>query len=248
MQVAEERRYQNYRNDRILDTRQLKIALKRLRRLNNQGVPEELHLPKTIRQTCKNAGDIELVFEPPRKNQAELLLLMDVGGSMDPYAHMMESLFSAAHASSHFKAFKYYYFHNCIYHKVYSDMAQRKFIPTEELFRKYRSSFHLILVGDACMNPYELFAPNGSIDYWENHREPGIEWLRRIKNHFSSAVWLNPEPESYWDHHPTIRAIGNLIKMYPLSVTGLTQAVDDLRRGPIEPLKNRPDPEPVRLY
>ncbi|MDX1387233.1 MAG: VWA domain-containing protein, partial [bacterium] len=247
VQVAEERRFRNYRNDRILDTRQLKVALKRLRRLDNQGIPEELHLEKTIQKTCKNAGDIDLVFEPPRKNQAELLLLMDVGGSMDPYAHMMEALFSAAHASTHFKAFKYFYFHNCIYTKIYTDMQQHKWIPTEELFNKYRQSFHVIIVGDACMNPYELFAPNGSIEYWENHREPGIEWLRKIKNHFPSAVWLNPEPENYWDHHPTIRSIGDLIKMYPLSVEGLTDAVNDLKKGPVATPKHREAAQPVRL-
>lgn len=233
MQVAEERRYRSYRHDRILDTRQLKVALKRLRRLDNQGIPDELNLEKTINATCKNAGDIDLVFEPPRKNQAELILLMDVGGSMDPYAHMMEALFSAAHASTHFKAFKHFYFHNCIYQKVYEDSYMREAISIQDLFRKYRSSFHLIIVGDACMNPYELFAPNGSIDYWENHREPGIECLRQIKNHYSSIIWLNPEPQEYWRGHPTIRAIGELIQMYPLSVTGLTKAVDDLRKGPV---------------
>ncbi len=233
MQVAEERRFRNYRHDRILDTRQLKVALKRLRRLDNQGVPDELNLEKTIKATCRNAGDIDLVFEPPRKNQAELILVMDVGGSMDPYAHMMESLFSAAHASSHFKAFEHYYFHNCIYKKLYTDAWQRQHISIDEIFRKFRSSFHLIIVGDACMNPYELFAPNGSIDYWENHREPGIECLRKLKNHFPSIIWLNPEPQEYWPAHPTIRAIGEIIQMYPLSVAGLSSAVDDLRKGPV---------------
>ena len=233
MQVAEERRYRNYRHDRILDTRQLKVALKRLRRLDNQGVPDELNLDKTIQATCRNAGDIDLVFEPPRKNQAELILLMDVGGSMDPYAHMMEALFSAAHASSHFKAFEHFYFHNCIYKKVYRDALMRESLPLQDLFRKYRGSFHLILVGDACMNPYELFAPNGSIDYWENHREPGITCLRMLKEHYPSIIWLNPEPQEYWSAHPTIKAIGETIQMYPLSVSGLTRAVDDLRKGPV---------------
>ncbi|HCU24418.1 MAG TPA: VWA containing CoxE family protein [Deltaproteobacteria bacterium] len=228
--VAEERRFRNYRHDRVLDTRQLKVALKRLRRLEETGPAAELDLDDTIAQTCRNAGEIELVFSPPRKNQAELLLLMDVGGSMDSYAHLAEALFSAAHASKHFKAFRHYYFHNCIYSRIYTDMRQRDFIPTEELFRRYRKSFHLIIVGDACMNPYELFVPNGSIDYWEQHAESGLAWLNRIHEHFPSAVWLNPEPEAYWEGHPTIHAIGETIPMYPLSVTGLTQAVDHLRR------------------
>lgn len=229
MQVAEERRFLNYRQDRTLDTRQFKVALKRLRRLDRLGVQEELNLEKSIAATCKNAGDIELVMEAPKKNQAELLLIMDVGGSMDPYAELMEQIFSAAHASNHFKAFEHFYFHNCLYNKVYTDMFQRQHIPTEELFRKFRSTFYVIVVGDACMNPYELFAPNGSIDYWENHRDPGMVCLRRFHEHFPKMVWLNPEAKEYWNYHPTIRAISEEISMFPLTVTGLTEAVDELR-------------------
>ncbi|MCB1215408.1 MAG: VWA domain-containing protein, partial [Deltaproteobacteria bacterium] len=171
VQVAEERRFKGYRQDRILDTRQFKVALKRLRRLDRTGQQEELNLNKSIDATCKNAGDIELVFEAPKKNQAELLLVMDTGGSMDPYTRLMDQLFSAAHASSHFKAFHHFYFHNCIYNKLYTDMYQRQWVSLEEVFRKFRKSFYLIIVGDACMNPYELFAPNGSIDYREDHRD-----------------------------------------------------------------------------
>jgi uncharacterized protein with von Willebrand factor type A (vWA) domain len=231
VQIAEERRFQNYRYDRILDTRQLKVALKRLRKLDRTGLPEELQIDKTIDETCRNAGDIELVFEPSRKNQTELLLLMDVGGSMESYAQMVEALFSAAHASTHFKAFEHFYFHNCIYSKVYTDMTRREWIPTEDLFRKFRKSFHVVMVGDACMNPYELFAPGGAIEYWENNRETGIDWLQKIYQHYPLTVWLNPEPEHYWQSHPTIHAISRLIKMYPLSVEGLTEAIDELRRG-----------------
>lgn len=234
MQVAEERRFRNYRQDRVLDTRQFKTALKRLRKLDRIGQQTELNMDKTIDKTCKNAGDIDLVFEAPHKNQTELLLLMDVGGSMDPYAHLMEALFSAAHASTHFKAFQHFYFHNCIYQKLFTDAQQRKTITLEEVFRKYRNSFHVIIIGDACMNPYELFAPNGSIDYWEMHQKPGIEYLRLLKDHYPSIVWLNPESEDYWEHHPTIRTISHLISMYPLSIEGLTSAVDDLRKGHIK--------------
>ncbi|MCE9623840.1 MAG: VWA domain-containing protein, partial [Deltaproteobacteria bacterium] len=146
MKVAEERRFKNYRHDRILETRQLKVALKRLRRLEETGTAQELNMGKTIAQTCRNAGDIELVFTPPRKNQSELLLLMDVGGSMDPYARMVEALFSAAHASQHFKAFKYFYFHNCPYSRLFLGANLREYITTEELFRRYRKSFHVIVV------------------------------------------------------------------------------------------------------
>jgi len=231
IQVAEERRFQNYRHDQVLDTRGLKVALKRLRKLDRRGLPDEISLEKTIEKTCRNAGDIELVYEAPRKNQTELLLLMDVGGSMDPYARMVEALFSAAHASSHFKAFEHFYFHNCVYSKVYSDMMRRESIPLAELFRKFRSSFYVIFVGDACMSPYELFAPNGAIEYWENNATPGIEYLKKIREHYSHSVWLNPEPEDLWQSHPTIRAISQVLPMYPLSVEGLTKSVNALRKG-----------------
>ncbi len=228
MQVAEERRFENYRNDRILDTRQLKVALKRLRKLDRVGMAEELQLDETIDATCKNAGDIEFVFAPPRKNQTELLLLMDAGGSMTPYAQLVESLFSAAHASNHFKAFHYFYFHNCIYDRVFTDIYHNKAVMLDEIFRRYRDTHYVIIVGDACMNPYELFFAGGHINYWEQNDTPGIEWLHRLKQHYRRSVWLNPEPESYWQH-PTIRAVREVYKMFPLSISGMTEAVDELR-------------------
>jgi len=236
VKIAEERRFENYRHDRVLDIRQLKVALKRLRRLDREGVAEELNIDKSISETCKNAGEIELIFEAPHKNQSELLLLMDAGGSMDLYAELAEALFSAAHASTHFKEFKHYYFHNCIYSKMYTNMSRREWVPTQELFRKFRKTFHVVVVGDACMNPYELFAANGIIDYWENEKESGLQWIKRVKEHFPQIVWLNPEPEHYWQVHPTIRAIASHIKMYPLTVQGLTRAIDDLRKNRVHPI------------
>ncbi len=229
VQVAEERRFRNYRNDRILDTRQLKVALKRLRKLDRVGVPEELQLEETIDRTCRNAGDIELVFAAPRKNQTELLLLMDAGGSMDVYAHLAESLFSAAHASNHFKAFHHFYFHNCIYSEVYTDIEQQEAVAVDELFRRFRKTHYVIIVGDACMNPYELHFAGGHLNYWTHNETPGAEWLQRIRQHYPMSVWLNPEPQNYWQH-PTIQAIGDIFKMFPLSVEGLTEAVDTLRQ------------------
>jgi uncharacterized protein len=229
VKVAEERRFKNYRHDRVLDTRQMKVALKRLRKLDRVGIEEELNIDKSIEETCKNAGEIELIFEAPKKNQSELLLLMDSGGSMDPYARLVESLFSAAHASTHFKAFKHFYFHNCIYAHVYKDIYQNKAISLDDIFHKYRKSFSVIIVGDACMNPYELYAPGGIINYWDHNPTPGISWLKKVKDHYSNVVWLNPEHEDYWSVHPTIEAISKLFPMYPLSIQGLTRAVDILR-------------------
>lgn len=230
VKIAEERRFQNYRDDVVLDTRQIKVALKRLRRLDHEGQAVELKIDKTIQKTCQNAGEIDLVFEAPKKNQTELLLLMDVGGSMDPYARLVESLFSAAHASNHFKAFKHYYFHNCVYSRIYTDMYQRKWIATDELFKKYRKNFHVIFVGDACMGPYELFSTGGIIDYYDPDQTRGVDWLMKIKNHFSKSVWLNPEPKDSWDYHPTIQAIQKIFQMYSLSVEGLTKAINVLRK------------------
>lgn len=233
VQVADERRFRAYRHDRALDTRQFKVALKRLRKLDRRGMALELVLEKTIDKTCKNAGDIELVFEPPKKNQSELLLLMDVGGSMDSYIPLMEALFSAAHASTHFKAFHHYYFHNCIYSKVFIDHYRNQSIATGELLKTYRNTFQVIFVGDGCMNPYELYSPGGAIDYWEQNQTRGIEWLHKLKEHYPQSVWLNPEPEGYWNH-VTIQAIGKIFKMYPLTVAGLTAAIDDLRRTNVQ--------------
>ncbi len=236
VKVAEERRFANYRHDRTLDTRQFKVALKRLRKLEAQGVPTELSLDKSIDKTCKNAGELELVFDPIRKNQMEVLLLMDVGGSMDSYIELTEALFSAAHAAHHFKAFHHYYFHNCVYSKVYTDMNRMESVPTAELFKKFRKSFRVIFVGDACMNPYELFSPGGAIDYWENDPSTGLEWLKKIRTHFSHSVWLNPEPQSYWDH-VTIQAIAKNVSMFPLTVNGLTSAIDCLRKESVPVLE-----------
>lgn len=234
VKVAEERKFANYRNDRIIDTRDFKVALKRLRKLDRTGHTLELVMDKTIDKTCKNAGDIELVFEREKKNQTELLLLMDVGGSMDPYVHLMEALFSAAHASTHFKAFHHYYFHNCIYSKLFTDISRSESISLDDVFKKFRKSFRVVIVGDACMNPYELFSPGGAIDYWEDNPTAGIEWMKRIKEHYPATVWINPEPEDYWGH-VTIKSVRNIFKMYPLTLKGLTDAVDDLRGEQIRP-------------
>lgn len=229
VKVAEERKYRNYRNDRVLDIRQFQVALKRLRRLEAVGVQNILSIDKSIDETCKNAGEIELVFEAERKNQMEVLLFMDVGGSMDPYAELMDSLFSAAHSVKHFKTFQHFFFHNCLYSKSFTDMHRNQSILTGDLYHKYRKSTRVIFVGDACMNPYELFSAGGVIDYWDPDNSVGIECLQKMKQHFPQTVWLNPEPEQYWNH-PTIRAISRIIPMFPLTVNGLTEAVDLLKK------------------
>lgn len=228
VKIASERHFRNYRNDLILDIRQIQMALKKLRQLRRDGLHEELDLDETIDKTCRNAGDIDIVFRPGRKNTTRVLLLMDAGGTMDPYADLVSLLFSAAHQSNHFKDFKYYYFHNCVYSRVYQDMERCHAIPTGDLFRLYSHDYKLILVGDAWMHPYELFSAGGAIDFFSPEREAGIGWLMRLKDHFKKTLWLNPEDPRYWNAD-TIAAIRQIFPMFPLTLEGLEEGIQKLK-------------------
>ena len=227
VQIAAERKFRNYRNDLTLDVRQIKLALKGLRQLTRTGLEDELDLDETIDATAKNLGDIDFVWRRSRKNALKVLLLMDVGGSMDPFALMCSRLFSAAHSSSHFRDFQYYYFHNCIYENLYRDIERQDAISTEQLLHTMGSDTKLILVGDARMGSWELTDKYGAIDYYERNEQPGIVWLKRISDHFSHRVWLNPDSPRTWIH-PTVRAIGQLFPMYSLTIDGLGQSVKKL--------------------
>lgn len=229
VQVAELRCYQNYRNDRTLDARQMQMALKKLRHLQRLGSEEELDLEVTIDETCRNGGEIELVFRPPRKNHAKVLLLMDAGGSMLPYANVVEQLFSAAHQLTHFKDFKYYYFHNCIYEHVYTDIRLHKTVSTHWLLRTFDADHRVILVGDAYMAPEELRDPGGALYYYHHNSTPGIEWLRRIQAHFKACIWLNPMPQRHWDR-PSIALVRQVFPMYELTLEGLDRGTKYLVR------------------
>ena len=228
VQVATERRFRNYRKDMVLDIRQLKVALKKLRALERVGAADELDLDESIDQTCRNAGELELIFRPERKNRMKLLLLMDSGGSMDPYARLVSRLFSAASQMSHFKEFRHYYFHNCIYEDVFEDMYMDERLPTSKLFSELDADWRVILVGDASMSPYELNARHGAIYYYHRNEIPGIEWLSRIEDHFRKIVWLNPIPSHNWWAN-TVFAIRQLFPMFHLSVAGIEEAVKVLR-------------------
>jgi len=229
VQVAEERQFENYRNDRILDIRQIQVALRKLRHLKRVGLEEELDLTETIDQTCKNGGEIELVFHPPRKNNAKVLLLMDAGGSMMPYANLVERLFSAAHKTTHFKDFQHYYFHNCIYEQLYVDMRLNKKDTTASLLHTLDPGYKVVLVGDAYMAPEELLEPGGAIYYYHNNDTPGIEWLRRIQAHFHACIWFNPMPERHWSR-PSISLIRQVFPMFELTLEGLDQGIKHLVR------------------
>lgn len=227
IQIAQERRFRNYRNDLTLDVRQIKLALKGLRQLGRIGPEDELDLEESIEATAKNAGEIDLIWRRSRKNAVKVLLLMDVGGSMEPFALLCSQLFSAAHSSSHFRDFHYYYFHNCIYDNLYQDIERQEAISTDHLLRTLEPDHKLLLVGDARMGPWELVERYGAINYYERNEIPGVIWLKRIAQHFTHGVWLNPDDPRFWVH-PTIQVIGKLFPMFPLTLEGLGQAVKRL--------------------
>ena len=227
MKIAQERRFRNYASDLTLDVRQMKLALKRLRQLTRTGPEDELDLGKTIDATAKNVGDIELIWRRSRKNTVKLLLLMDVGGSMEPYAMLCSRLFSAAHSSTHFKDFRYYFFHNCIYEDLFTDIQRVEKISTEHVLHTLEPDYKVILVGDARMGSWELFEQYGAIDYYHRNETPGIVWLKRIAEHFTRSVWLNPDETKYWNHM-TVKAISRLFPMYPLTIEGLEQSMKRL--------------------
>lgn len=239
MAVADERRFKEYRRDVVLDVRQIDVALRGLRKLGREGAHEELDLDETVDETCKNAGELEIVFRPPRRNRVKVLLLMDVGGSMDPHAELVSRLFTAASRSGRFAKFRSYYFHNCVYNSVYEDAMFRKGLPTADLISGSDRDEKLVFVGDALMHPAELLDPGGfgvgGSPYTYSHtRASGIEWLRRLAHHFRSAAWLNPEPDRYWAG-TTIEVIASVFAMYPLTLDGLAQSVRFLTHGGEKP-------------
>jgi uncharacterized protein with von Willebrand factor type A (vWA) domain len=221
------RKYRNLRKDLTLDVRQIGVALKKLRDLRKEG-EEVLDLDATVDETCRNAGEIDLVFGRERENQVRLLLAMDTGGSMDPYRALSERLFSAAHGLNHFKDFRAFYFHNCVYENLYTDLIKNEFVPTAEVIRECRKVYRLVVVGDASMAPYELLIPNGNLERYRTSTVKGIDWLRQLAEAFPKRVWLNPQSESTWGYTDTVQTIGGLFPMFPLTLEGLDRAVREL--------------------
>jgi hypothetical protein len=227
IQIAQERRFRNYRSDLVLDVRQIKMALRGLRQLSRIGPEDELDLERTIDATCKNAGEIEMVWARSRKNAVKLLLLMDVGGSMVPFARLCSQLFSAAHSSTHFKDFQYFYFHNCIYDNLYQDIERQEAVSTDHLLRILEPDYKVVLVGDARMAMQELTERYGAIYYYERNEVPGLLRLKQIAEHFTHCVWINPTEPYYWNH-PTVMVVEKLFPMFELTLDGLGQAVKKL--------------------
>ena len=230
VKVWDQRAYRDYDDDQELGTRNIKVALRRLRRFAREGSELELDLPDTIRSTAANAGWLDIRMVPERHNNVKVLLLMDVGGSMDDHVQRMEELFSAA--KSEFKHLEFYYFHNCVYDFMWKNNRRRfseKF-PTWDIIRKYNKDYKLIFVGDATMSPYEILQPGGSVEY--NNEEPGAEWLQRLTNAFPKSIWINPEPQGVWQYRQSIAIIRQLMgdNMFPLTLQGLARAMRTLSK------------------
>jgi uncharacterized protein with von Willebrand factor type A (vWA) domain len=230
VKVWDRREFRNLDDTVELGTRNIKLALRRLRQFARDGAADELDLDGTVRQTAHNAGWLDLKLVPERHNAVKVLLLLDVGGSMDDHVRVCEELFSAAR--SEFKHLEHFYFHNFIYENLWKDNRRRAeaLTPTEQVLRTYGRDYRAILVGDATMSPYEITQPGGSIEHW--NKEAGALWLQRLCAHFPRLVWLNPEERARWDYTPSVRITRELLaeRMFPLSLAGLDLAIGELRR------------------
>lgn len=230
VKVWDERAYRNLDDAVELGTRNIKVALRRLRRFAREGAADELDLESTIAATARNAGWLDLMMRPERHNAVKVLLFLDVGGSMDDHVRICEELFSACR--SELKHLEHYYFHNCVYEHVWRDSRRRHVERTEliDVIHRYGPDYKLILVGDATMSPYEIAHPHGAIDHL--NAEPGAAWLRRLLEAYPAAAWLNPEPERLWPYRKSIELIHQLMggRMFPLTLDGLARAMRLLSR------------------
>jgi len=230
VKVWEQREFRNLDDSVDLGVRNIKVALRRLRRFARQGAATELDLDGTIAGTARNAGWLDLQLRPERHNAVKVLLFLDIGGSMDDHIAACEELFSAAR--SEFKHLEHFYFHNCVYEGVWKDNRRRhgERMPTWEVIHTYGADYKLIFVGDATMSPYEIARPGGSVEHW--NEEAGATWLERMLNTWSRAVWLNPLPEEHWAYAPSLQIIRQLFgnRMFPLSPDGLERAMRALSR------------------
>jgi uncharacterized protein with von Willebrand factor type A (vWA) domain len=225
VKVWEQRTYKDYDGERELGVRNIKVALRRLRRFARTGAAEELALDDTIRSTANNAGWLDIKMQPERKNRIKVLMLLDVGGTMDDHIERTEELFSAA--KTEFKNMEFFYFHNCVYDYLWKNNRRRhsERFPTWDVLRKYPPDTRVIFVGDATMSPYEVLAPGGSVEY--NNEEAGAEWLARFCHAFPKFAWLNPEPESLWQYRQSIAVIRQIMnnRMFPVTIDGLERAM-----------------------
>jgi uncharacterized protein with von Willebrand factor type A (vWA) domain len=230
LKVWDERSFRNLDDSVELNTRNVKIALRRLRRFAREGVPEELDLEATIEGTARNAGWLDLCLIPERRNRVKVLLFLDVGGSMDPHIPVCEELFSAAR--SEFRHLEYFYFHNCVYDHVWRDNVRRRNerVATFDILHRHGPDWRLIFVGDAAMSPYELLQAGGSVEY--GNEEPGLVWIKRLVDSYRHAIWLNPEPERAWGYTRSTQIMLGALgpRMFPLTLEGLNRGIAQLRK------------------
>jgi uncharacterized protein with von Willebrand factor type A (vWA) domain len=228
VKVWDKREFKNLDDSIELGTRNIKVALRRLRRFAREGAADELDLPDTIHSTAKK-GWLDIKMVPERHNAVKVLLFLDVGGSMDPHIKVMEELFSAARTE--FKHLEYFYFHNCLYERVWKDNRRRAVTtPTWDVLHKYPADYKVVFVGDASMSPYEIVHPGGSVEHI--NEEPGLVWMQRLLGIYEKAVWLNPIPEKWWRETTSIGMIDQLMRgrMFPLTLDGLDRAMRELSR------------------
>lgn len=225
VKVWNARAYKDYDDDIELGTRNIKVALRRLRRFAREGAADQLDLDDTIRSTAANAGWLDLRMVPERHNTVKVLMLLDVGGSMDDHIKRTEELFSAA--KTEFKHLEFFYFHNCVYDFLWKQNRRRhaERFPTWDVLHKYTSEYKLIFVGDATMGPYEILQAGGSVEY--NNAEPGAVWLSRFTERFPHYAWLNPEPERLWEYRQSVSLVRQLManRMFPITLNGLESAM-----------------------
>jgi uncharacterized protein with von Willebrand factor type A (vWA) domain len=230
VKVWEARTYRDYDSERELGTRNIKVALRRLRKFAREGAQDELALDDTIRATANNAGWLDIKMQPERKNKVKVLMLMDVGGTMDDHIARVEELFSAA--KTEFKNMEFFYFHNCLYETLWKNNRRRhaERFASWDVLRKYPPDTKVIFVGDATMSPYEIVQPGGSVEY--HNEEAGAVWLQRFAQQFPKYVWLNPEPEQLWQYRQSIAIVRQLMsdRMYPITMDGLERAMQMLSK------------------
>ena len=229
IRVWDKREFQNLDHTKQLGTRNIKVALRRLRRFAREGSADELDINSTINGTAKK-GWLDIHMRPERHNAVKLLLFLDVGGSMDPFVKICEELFSAA--NSEFKNLEFFYFHNCVYEGVWKDNRRRfaERTNTWDILHKYGHDYKLIFVGDASMSPYEITHPGGSVEHF--NEEAGVTWLHRMTNTYPATAWLNPVPEKQWGYSQSVKIVKELMndRMYPLTLEGLSDAMKELTR------------------
>ena len=229
VKVWDKRQYRNLDDSVELGTRNIKVALRRLRKFAREGAADQLDLEDTIDKTARNAGLLDIRMVPEKHNAVKVLLCLDIGGSMDDHIRICEEMFSAAR--SEFKHLEYFYFHNFIYESLWKDNRRRhsEKTSTVDLIHKYGSDYKLVFVGDSTMSPYEIMYAGGSVEHW--NEDPGAVWIKRLLNTYPKAIWLNPEPQSRWDYTPSIKLTRELMddRMYPLTIAGLDEGIKALR-------------------